>query len=285
MLFSDCESDGNASMIGARGPVSINAAAGWPFLSNVFPHFENLAAELLEVVEREPEGHFNQSLVNVFRIRRPFVIIDEAHNLRDIAGETEDETRLDAPGGLKELAESKAGKLLTPYLRRVLDAADGMKLLLLTATPMYNSYREIIFLFNLLLQNDKKALLSEGMIFSRDGSFTPSGKELLGRAASAYLSFMRGENPLSFPIRLEPQIPDKITVWPSISPDGTPIPKSEEKEREQVVNLPFVPCPFMDTTLADYQRLSQQTIREGGLGLNTVDTMIQAGNWIFPSAS
>jgi len=213
------------------------------------------------------------------------VIIDEAHNLRDIAGETEDETRLDAPGGLKELAESKAGKLLTPYLRRVLDAADGMKLLLLTATPMYNSYREIIFLFNLLLQNDKKALLSESMVFSRDGGFTPSGKELLGRAASAYLSFMRGENPLSFPIRLEPQIPNKITVWPSISPDGTPIPASEEKEKEQVINLPFVPCPFLDTTLADYQRLSQQTIREGGLGLNTVDTMIQAGNWIFPSTS
>jgi type III restriction enzyme len=45
-------------------------------------HFENLPAELLDVVEREPEGHFNQSLVNVFRIRRPFVIIDEAHNAR-----------------------------------------------------------------------------------------------------------------------------------------------------------------------------------------------------------
>jgi type III restriction enzyme len=45
-------------------------------------HFENLPQDLLEVLEREPEGHFNQSLVNVFRIRRPFVIIDEAHNAR-----------------------------------------------------------------------------------------------------------------------------------------------------------------------------------------------------------
>ena len=45
-------------------------------------HFENLPAELLDVVEREPEAHFNQSLVNVFRIRRPFIIIDEAHNAR-----------------------------------------------------------------------------------------------------------------------------------------------------------------------------------------------------------
>lgn len=45
-------------------------------------HFENLPAELLEVIDREPEGHFNQSLVNVFRIRRPFIILDEAHNMR-----------------------------------------------------------------------------------------------------------------------------------------------------------------------------------------------------------
>ena len=45
-------------------------------------HFENLPAELLEAIEREPEGHFNQSLVNVFRLRRPFIIIDEAHNAR-----------------------------------------------------------------------------------------------------------------------------------------------------------------------------------------------------------
>lgn len=45
-------------------------------------HFENLSAELLSVIEREEDGHFNQSLVNVFRLRRPFVIIDEAHNAR-----------------------------------------------------------------------------------------------------------------------------------------------------------------------------------------------------------
>ena len=49
---------------------------------DLMSHFENLPPELLEVVEREPEGHFNQSLVNVFRLRRPFVIIDEAHNAR-----------------------------------------------------------------------------------------------------------------------------------------------------------------------------------------------------------
>jgi type III restriction enzyme len=49
---------------------------------DLMSHFENLPPELIEVIEHEPEGHFNQSLVNVFRLRRPFVIIDEAHNAR-----------------------------------------------------------------------------------------------------------------------------------------------------------------------------------------------------------
>ncbi|HEV7681077.1 MAG TPA: DEAD/DEAH box helicase family protein [Pyrinomonadaceae bacterium] len=45
-------------------------------------HFENLPSELIEVLDRRPEGDFDYSLVNVFRLRRPFIIIDEAHNAR-----------------------------------------------------------------------------------------------------------------------------------------------------------------------------------------------------------
>ncbi len=45
-------------------------------------HFENLPSELLNVLERRPEGDFAYSLVNVFRLRRPFIIVDEAHNAR-----------------------------------------------------------------------------------------------------------------------------------------------------------------------------------------------------------
>jgi len=45
-------------------------------------HFENLPAELMDVLDRRPEGDFDYSLVNVFRLRRPFIIVDEAHNSR-----------------------------------------------------------------------------------------------------------------------------------------------------------------------------------------------------------
>ena len=44
-------------------------------------------------------------------------------------------------------SDSAGGKILTPYLRDVLMYSEGMKFCMLTATPMYNSYREIIIMF------------------------------------------------------------------------------------------------------------------------------------------
>jgi len=64
-------------------------------------HFENLPAGLLAILEKKPEGNFDFSLANVFRLRRPFVIVDEAHNnRRTLAFET---LRRLNPSGILEL--------------------------------------------------------------------------------------------------------------------------------------------------------------------------------------
>ena len=248
-----------------------------------YTQFYNHIRGLLDSIPKGIQGERRLQMENEI-LRKKFsgrmLIIDEAHNLRDIPGEA-DEDNLDAPGGAMELTESLAGKRLTPYLKRVMDSSDGMKLLLLTATPMYNSYREIIFLFDLLLRNDKKATLREEDIFNRDGTFKQNGEAILGRVASVYLSFMRGENPLSFPIRLEPLGLPSIESWPSFAPNGDSV---AEEEKERMLNLPFVSCPFEGEALIRYQDLARQTIEAGGLGLSTVDTLIQAGNWMFPEA-
>jgi len=223
-------------------------------------------------------------------LRREFsgrlVIIDEAHNLRDNPAESADDDT-DNPGGETELTESQAGKKLTPSLMKVLNAAEGMKLVLMSGTPMYNSYKEIIFLLNLLLLNDKKATLSERDIFiSATGAFKKAkpgqkgGEELLGGAANAYVSFMRGENPLSFPVRLPPQGTPVLGAWPDNSPDGKPI-SAEAKERMK--RLPFVPVSFEGDSMAEYLQISQDAIEGGGLGISGIDEMVQSGNWLFPS--
>lgn len=81
-------------------------------------HFENLHAELLEVLDRRPEGDFDYSLVNVFRLRRPFIIVDEAHNARQpLAFETL--KRLN-PSGILELTA-------TPNTKREIISYEGEK--------------------------------------------------------------------------------------------------------------------------------------------------------------
>ena len=230
---------------------------------------------------RVPEDRMSGELRREFEGR--LVIIDEAHNLRDAPGETEDDN-IDSAGGDEEIADSGAGKRLTPSLIEVLKAVRGMKLVLLTATPMYNNYREIIFLLNLLLRNDKRILLKESDIFDRNGDFTARGREILGHAASAYVSFMRGENPLSFPIRLRPNyesgdIP-KIEDWPTFAPNGADIP---DEQKEHILRLPFVPVSFEDESLDAYLQISSDAVKKGGMAVASIDTMVQTGNWLFPA--
>jgi hypothetical protein len=220
-------------------------------------------------------------------LRREFsgrlLIIDEAHNLRDTPEDAEDDS--DNPGGDMELTEKQAGKKLTPSLLKVLEASEGMKMVLLTGTPMYNSYVEIIFLLKLLLTNDKRAILSQRDIFLPTGKFKPavngqkSGEELLGSAANAYVSFMRGENPLSFPVRLPPEGTPPLTQWPARAPTGVEIP---EAQTQRMLRMPFVPVQFEGDSMAAYKQISQEAIEAGGVSVGSIDEMVQSGNWLFP---
>ena len=225
-------------------------------------------------------------------LRRAFdgklVIIDEAHNLRDAPGETEDDN-LDSPDVENDISESKAGKRLTPVLLQMLSDVRGMKLMLLSGTPMYNHHREIIFLLNLLLRNDKKAEISEKDIFDASGKFTKNGKQILGKVASAYLSFMRGENPLTFPVRLHPRDAPVMEEWPTEDPQGKELPmepEAMEMRKKTLMNLPFVPLSYEGEELKLVKAIANSVIeRSGGLGLQSIDEMVQSGNWLFPGDS
>lgn len=218
------------------------------------------------------------------------IIIDEAHNLRDNPDEKEEDS-LDAPGGRVEISDSQAGKRLTPFLKRLLMAAEGVTLILLTGTPMYNEYTEIIFLLNLLLLNEKKPLsklLVKDRIFNADGTFKSGGRESIGEVANRYVSFMRGENPLSFPIRLKPEpkliegIPDiqLLTEWPTIGPNGGEVPK-EELEKTKQFDLPIVLSYFKGASADEFKAFTIKAA-SSSMGLDTTNALVQAGNWIFP---
>jgi hypothetical protein len=139
------------------------------------------------------------------------IIIDEVHNIRL----SEDNAR-------KELQQ------VASLLMRVAKHAVGMRLLLLSATPMFNSYREIVWITNLLNMNDKRSTIQVSDVFDAEGVPTEEGEALLQRKLTGYVSYVRGENPYTFPFRVYPDVfaPEKAldsASYPTIQMNGAKI--------------------------------------------------------------
>ena len=136
------------------------------------------------------------------------LIIDEAHNI----------------------GESKDGdgvKGVTAAIETLVKTANGLVFVLLTATPMFDTYDEIIFYFNLFLWNDRKQdpkkSLKASDFFNADGTLR-GGAEEFRALCQQYVSYVKGDNPFTFPFRLPP--PKSITtplktnfLGKTISPD------------------------------------------------------------------
>jgi superfamily II DNA or RNA helicase len=121
--------------------------------------------------------------VKIANIKRNFnfrmIVIDEVHNVPN--------------------------SMLAPLLEDVARHAEGVKFVLLSATPMYNSVDEIIWLCNLMNINDGRARISYSDVFDKTGEFKENGEKLLRRKLNGYVSYVRGENPYTFPFRLYPE--------------------------------------------------------------------------------
>jgi hypothetical protein len=164
--------------------------------------------------ETLPEAKKNNiiraKLRQVFNNR--LIIIDEVHNIR--------------------VTEDNKDKRVADELLKLIKSVSTLRLLLLSATPMFNSYKEIIWLLNLMNMNDRRATIEARDVFTKDGNFKVSatgeeiGRQLLERKATGYISFVRGENPYTFPYRLFPKefAPEKTfsaTPYPTLQLNGT----------------------------------------------------------------
>ena len=135
------------------------------------------------------------------RLRKEFdgrlIVIDEVHNIRK--------------------TEDNENKKVAINLELLVKSAQNLRFLLLSATPMYNSYKEIIWLLNLMNTNDRRSKIEVRDIFDKNGNFKKDGEEMLIRKATGYISFVRGENPYTFPFRVYPNDFAKENTFPAIS--------------------------------------------------------------------
>jgi superfamily II DNA or RNA helicase len=116
---------------------------------------------------------------------------------------------------IDEVHNSSEDKQVGVSLMKVAKYAENMRFLLLSATPMFNSFKEIIWLVNLMNLNDKRAMIEYSDVFDKEGNFLPEttspegkvgegGRELLVRKLTGYVSYVRGETPYTFPFRVYP---------------------------------------------------------------------------------
>jgi len=166
------------------------------------------------------------------------IIIDEVHNIRQ--GD-----------------DNKDKKKASSLLLNICKYATNMRLLLLSATPMYNSYKEIIWLINIMNSNDNRSTITESDVFDKNGMFIEpytdsngnqieGGRELLMRKLTGYVSFVRGENPYSFPYRIYPDIFDNTR-----SLDLTKYPSRQMNNRD--IDEPLKHIPVYTNKIGEYQ--------------------------------
>jgi hypothetical protein len=158
------------------------------------------------------------------------IIIDEAHNL-------------------KETTETETNKLVAIAIEHILKTANGVTLVLLTATPMYNTFEEILYYFNLFLWNerkiDSKKLIKTSEIFTEDGDFKEGQEQNFRRWCQEYVSFVRGENPFTFPFRLPP--PDNLIALPDRETDLSN--KPIKKQRRYLTLTKSVVSPLQEDAI------------------------------------
>ena len=160
------------------------------------------------------------------------IIIDEVHNIR--------------------ITDDNTNKQAAKLLMKIAKNSHNMKLLLLSATPMFNSHLEIIWLTNLLNVNDNRSTITQSDIFDSNGEFheqseerPEGGRELLQRKLIGYVSYIRGENPYAFPFRIYPE---------HFDPENNIIAKIPKKQFNGVkINNPLTYIPIYNTNMGTFQ--------------------------------
>jgi hypothetical protein len=120
-------------------------------------------------------------------VENKVIIIDEAHNIR-----------------------STNKKIKDTYLALMncLEKGVNNRLILLSATPMYNEPRDILELLKLLIINDKRLnIINEYKKIFNNKTFNIDDAnviELIKKMSNTYISYLKGKNPFTFALKLNP---------------------------------------------------------------------------------
>jgi superfamily II DNA or RNA helicase len=160
------------------------------------------------------------------KFQNRILIIDEIHNIKSNTAQVE----------LRKVP---------PILQAIITYGENIRLVLMSATPMYDNANEIIYILNLLLLNDGRPPIKKNEIFDGNENLVPGGAERLKEISKGYISYLRGENPTVFPLKITPE----NASIPKIKYDiyGKVIPMSERYHK-----LKLIQCKMSDYHYNEY---------------------------------
>lgn len=166
------------------------------------------------------------------------LVIDEIHNLRVEKPRSKMELKIKYKGDDDEIKkQEKIDKESAEYIKKLVTYSKNLKLLLLSATPMFNKNKEIIWLLNILNLNDGRYPLEENDIFKKDGNIHEAGKELLLHKSSGYISYIRGNNPFTFPHKIFPNLSNStFSLYNKVNNDKWKYPIKQMNNKKIIFN-------------------------------------------------
>ena len=208
------------------------------------------------------------------------LVIDEVHNLRT----TDD--------GVVKNSSSNIINLVT--------YAENLKILILSATPMFNDYSEIIWILNILNLNDKRFPIKYNDVFDAKDNFILAedgeeiGKDLLIQKMLGYISYVRGNDPFTFPYTIYPFEADNPNSYIKMIGDDTWTYPETQVNGTDITS----PIKILDLTITDigeYQQLGYDFVisslkkhykalddKTKGLSYTVLDAPLQSLNMIYP---
>ena len=179
-----------------------------------YTKFANKIKSLIGEDKEEDEYKKTRRVRNYFD--DTLVIIDEAHNIR--------------------IGTQGTMKLAVDMLDQLVERTKTMRLCLLSGTPMYNDPAEIIWMLNILNKNDNQPSIKIADVFTKDGDLKTINKRgkvdeigfrNLISQSSGYVSFVRGDNPYTFPFKIYPSMfakkENRIQKYPELLLNNQPI--------------------------------------------------------------
>ena len=223
---------------------------------------------------RELQRKYNDSLI----------IIDEVHNIS---------LSSDVSSKKKKKEKIRTGEGIGKNLLQLVTICQHVRLLLLSATPMFNDYRDIIWFLNLMNLNDSRSVIKLSDVFTAQGEFVPeTGRDLFIKKSTGYISFVRGENPYIFPFRIYPinfdknSSLDKDFIYPIYQLNCKRI-----KDEEKITKLDLYLTKIGRNQSFGYnfvisllrEKLKNRSNKKKSLGFLDLQIPLQCLNIVYPS--